>query len=71
MLEDLHTTQGLDTLQFTSADPAFVKETVERVYPLIPATATAPEMPATKAFSRQLVAYIVSLPLRTLSPTTA
>jgi hypothetical protein len=40
--------------------PAFVKETVERVYPLIPATATAPEMPATlaRAFSRQLIAYI-------------
>ncbi len=62
MLEDLHTTQGLGALQFTSADPAFVKETVELVYPLIPATATAPEMPATRAFSRQLVAYIAAIP---------
>ncbi len=58
VLEDLHTTQGLCALKFTSADPAFVKETVERVYPLMPATATAPEMPGTRAFSRQLVAYI-------------
>jgi hypothetical protein len=60
VLEDLHTTQGLGALQFTSADPAFVKDTVELVYPLIPATATAPEMPATRAFSRQLVAYIAA-----------
>ncbi len=27
---------------------------------MIPATATAPEMPATRAFSRQLVAYIAA-----------
>ena len=60
VLEDLHTSQGLAALQFTSADPAFVKETVERVYPAIPATATAPEMPATRAFSRQLIAYIAA-----------
>jgi hypothetical protein len=60
VLEDLHTTQGLGALQFTSADPAFVKDPVERVYPLIPATATAPEMPANRAFSRQLVAYIAA-----------
>jgi hypothetical protein len=61
VLEDLHTTQSLGALQFTSsADPAFVKETVELVYPLIPATATAPEMPETRAFSRQLVAYIAA-----------
>jgi hypothetical protein len=58
VLEDLHTTQGLGALQFTSADPAIVMETVKRVYPLIPATATAPETRATRAFSRQLVAYI-------------
>jgi hypothetical protein len=60
VLEDLHTTQGLGALQFTSADPAFVKDTVELVYPLIPATATAPEMLATRAFSLQLVAYIAA-----------
>ena len=57
VLVALHTNQGLGALKFTSANPAFVKETVELVYPLIPATATAPEMPATRAFSRQLVAY--------------
>jgi hypothetical protein len=34
VLEDLHTSQSLGALQFTSADPAFVKETVERVYPV-------------------------------------
>ncbi len=43
MLEDLHTSQSLGSLKFTSADTAFVKETVKRVYPLIPATATAPD----------------------------
>ncbi len=42
VLEDLHTTQGLGALKFTSAEPAFVKETAECVYPLIPATPTAP-----------------------------
>jgi hypothetical protein len=50
VLEDLHTTQGLGTLKFTIV--AFVKETVKRVYPLIPATPTAPQKPATRAFSR-------------------
>jgi hypothetical protein len=37
VLEDLHTSQSLCALEVTSGDPAFVKETVERVYPLIPA----------------------------------
>jgi hypothetical protein len=60
VLEDLHTTQRLGALQFTSDAPAFVKETVERVYPAIPATATAAEMPETRAFSRQLVAYLTA-----------
>jgi hypothetical protein len=60
VLEDLHTSQGLGALKFTSDYPEFVKETVERVYPLIAATPTAPQMPATRAFSRQLVAYIVA-----------
>ena len=60
VLEDLHTRQGLGALQFTSDDPEFVKETVERVYPLISTTPTAPQMPATRAFSRQLVAYIAA-----------
>jgi hypothetical protein len=60
VLEDLHTSQGLGALQFTSDETEFVKETVERVYPLIPATPTALQMPATRAFSRQLVAYIAA-----------
>ncbi len=60
VLEDLQTSQGLGALKFTSDDPAFVKETVERVYPLTPATPTAPPRPATRAFSRQLVAYIAA-----------
>jgi hypothetical protein len=60
VLEDLHTSQGLSALKFTSDDPSFVKETVERIYPLIPATPTAPQMLATRAFSRQLVAYIAA-----------
>ncbi len=34
VLEDLHTSKSLSALQFTSAEPAFVKETVERVYPV-------------------------------------
>ncbi len=34
--------------------------TTTTVYSLIPATATAPEMPATRAFSRQLVADIAA-----------
>jgi hypothetical protein len=49
--------------------PAFVKETVGRVYPLIPATATALEMPATRAFSLPLVAYIAAfLPTAETAP---
>ena len=66
VLEDLHTCQSLGALQFTSADPTFVKHIVERFYPLIHATETAPEMPPTRAFSRQLVAYVACfLPVAT------
>jgi hypothetical protein len=60
VLEDLHTCQGLGALKFTSDDPDFVQETVEHVYPMIAATPTAPAMPATRAFSRQLVSYIAA-----------
>jgi hypothetical protein len=60
VLEDLHTGQGLGALKFTSDDPDFVQETVEHVYPMIAATPTAPAMPATRAFSRQLVAYLAA-----------
>jgi hypothetical protein len=56
----LHTSQSLSTLKLFSADPAFVKETVKRVYPLIPATATASDMPVTRTFSRQLFAYMAA-----------
>jgi hypothetical protein len=73
VLDDLHTCQSLGALQFTSDDPTFVKLMVEDFYRLIPATATAPEMPLTRAFSRQLIAYLACfLPvLRTSGPTTA
>ena len=60
VLQDLHTAQGLSSLQFTSDEPHFVKEIVERVYLAIPATPTASELPATRAFSRQLVAYLAA-----------
>jgi hypothetical protein len=64
VLEDLHTCQSLGALQFTSDDPTFVKQMVEDFYRLIPATATAPEMPPTRVFSRQLIAYLaVFLPV--------
>ena len=66
MLEDFHTCQSLGELKFTSDDPEFIKEAVERVYLAIPATATTPELPATRAFSRELVAYIAAfLPVAT------
>ena len=66
VLEDFHTCQSLGELKFTSDDPEFIKEAVERVYVAIPATATTPELPATRAFSRELVAYIAaSLPVAT------
>ncbi len=76
VLEDFHTSQGLGALKFTCDDPEFVKDTIERVYPLVPATPTAPQMPATRAFSRQLVTALPTsrpsyLPLRTSSPATA
>jgi hypothetical protein len=60
VLQDLHTAQGLSSLQFTSDEPHFVKQIVERVYLTIPATPTASELPATRAFSRQLVAYLAA-----------
>ena len=60
VLQDLHTAQGLSSLQFTSDEPHFVKQIVERVYLTIPATPTTSELPATRAFSRQLVAYLAA-----------
>ena len=66
VLEDFHTGQSLGALKFTSDDPEFVKEAVEQVYLAVPATATTAELPATRAFSRELVAYIVAfLPVAT------
>ena len=58
VLEDCHTCQGLANLEITSGEPEFVKEMIKRVYTAIPATPTCGEIPATMAFSRQLVAYI-------------
>ncbi len=58
VLEDVHTCQSLGALQFTSDDPTFVQEKIESFYRLIPATASALEMPPTRAFSRQLIAYL-------------
>ncbi len=51
VLADFHTCQSLGALEFTSSEPHFVKETDERVYHAITATPTAPDLPATKAFS--------------------
>ncbi len=66
MLEDFHTGQSLAALKFTSDDPKFVKEAVEQVYLAIPATSTTQGLPATRAFSRELVAYIAAfLPVAT------
>ena len=58
VLDDFHTGKGLANLEITSGEPEFVKEMIERVYTAIPATPTCGEIPATMAFSRQLVAYI-------------
>jgi hypothetical protein len=60
VLEDLHTGQSLGALKFTSDDPAFVGEAVDKVYPAIPATPTAAGKPATKAFSRELISYFAA-----------
>jgi hypothetical protein len=68
VLENLHTSQSLGALKFASADPAFVKETVKRFHPLIPATATAPEMPATRAFSRMIAMPRAAMVEETASP---
>ena len=66
VLEDFHTGQSLGALKFTSDDPKFVKEAVEQVYLAIPATSTTQGLPATRAFSRELVAYIAAfLPVAT------
>ncbi len=64
VLDDPHTCKSLGTLQFTSAEPKFDKDIAKRLNPAIPATPTAEEMPAYRAFSRQLVTYIaVFLPV--------
>ena len=68
LLEDLHTCQSLGALQFTSDYPEFLRRAVKRVYNLIPATATAPEMPETRAFSRQLVAYLAAFKFLPVAP---
>ncbi len=42
VLRDVHEWQSLGALQFTSDEPHFVKELIERVYPEIPSTPYAP-----------------------------
>jgi hypothetical protein len=57
----MHKWQGLQNLQFTSADPDFVQEMVERVYPALQATATAEELPETRVWSREMVVYVSAM----------
>ncbi len=52
--------QSLGTLQFTSDEPQFVKELIERVYPAIPSTPNTPALPGTRVFSRPPIAYITA-----------
>jgi hypothetical protein len=61
VMTEMHKWQGLSNLEITSADPDFVKEMVERVYPEIHATPTAEALPETRVFSRELVAYAAAL----------
>jgi hypothetical protein len=61
VLEEFYTCQSLDILQFINAEAEFVEEIAKHLYPAIPATATTEEIPETRVFSRQLVAYIAPL----------
>ncbi len=58
----MHEWQSLGTLQFTSDEPQFVKELIERVYPAIPSPSTpnAPSLPETRVLSRPLIAYMAA-----------
>ncbi len=60
VLQDVHEWQSLRTLQFTSDEPQFVKELIERVYPAIPSTPNTPSLPETTVFSRPLIAYMAA-----------
>jgi hypothetical protein len=60
VLRDVHEWQSLGALQFTSDEPHFVKELIERVYPEIPSTPYAPALPETRVFSRPLIAYMAA-----------
>ncbi len=60
VLQDVHEWQSLGTLQFTSDEPQFVKELIERVYPAIPSTPNAPSLPENRVFSRPLIAYMAA-----------
>jgi hypothetical protein len=60
VLQDVHKWQCLGTLQFTSDEPQFVKELIERVYPAIPSTPNAPSLPETRVFSRPLIGYMAA-----------
>jgi hypothetical protein len=60
VLQDVHEWQSLGAHPFTSNEPHFVKELIERVYPAIPSTPNAPALPETRVFSRPLIAYMAS-----------
>ncbi len=60
VLQDVHEWQSIGALQFTSDEPQFVKELIERVYPAIPSTPNAPSLPETRVFSRPLIAYMAA-----------
>ena len=64
ILQDVHEWQSLGALQFTSDEPQFVKELIERVYPEIPSTSNAPALPETRVFSRPLIAAYMAVYLQ-------
>jgi hypothetical protein len=57
----VHEWQSLGTLQFTSDEPQFVKELIERVYTAIPSTPNSPALPETRVFSRPLIAAYMAV----------
>jgi hypothetical protein len=53
-------TNGKISKPFTSDEPHFVRELIERVYPAIISTPTASELPETRVFSRPVIAYMAA-----------
>ncbi len=60
VLQDVHEWQSLSALQFTSDEPQFVKELIERVYPALPTTPNTSALPETTVFSRPLIAFMAA-----------